>query len=152
MDAPRAGPPVPVVALVPVVGAAVEVVAGPEVAVDVAPVPAAVVVADVLGACVVVVPAGLLNRLGAAASGCVVEVSAGFEVPRPLNKPPGGAAAGVDEGVADDDAPPSPANRGFCGVADDAAVWLFVLPASEGKAGFDAASVPEDGAEKSEEV
>ena len=101
------------VPLVPEV-AAVAVVVGPDVAVSagLAPVPVVVASADVLGACVVAVSAGLLNRLPVEAAGFVVEVSAGFDVPRPPNRPPEGAAAGVKEGVAEDVVPPRE-KRGF---------------------------------------
>jgi hypothetical protein len=66
--------------------------------------------------------AGLLNKLPMGAEACLDAVSVGFDAPKPENRPPEGAGAGVDDGVADDDCPPSPEKRDFCGVAEDLSV------------------------------
>lgn len=76
-----------------------------------------------------------------------------FGAPRLENRPPpDGAAAGVEEGVAEVVAPPSE-KRGFCGVAVDVAEvvegWEVVAPPREGKRGFEA-SVPAEGNLKAE--
>jgi hypothetical protein len=106
------------------------VVPGPVVVVPVdVPVVAVLVVvvfvaagAVVAGVVEAAVPAGLLNKPPVRAGACIVAVSVGFDAPKPENRPPEGTGAGVDDGVADDDCPPSPGKRDFCGVAEDVSV------------------------------
>lgn len=73
-----------------------------------------------------------------------------FGAPRPENRPPDGAPAGVDDGVVEEAVPPSE-KRGFCGVAVDVVAVVegceVVVAPREGKRGFDVAweSVPAAG-------
>lgn len=97
------------------------------------PSPAAVVV--LAGWVEGVEAAGLLNKLKPDAAGWLV-AGAGAEVvaavpgvasalvlapPRPPNKPPAGAAAGVEDGAAEDVVPPRDGKSDFCVVAVDVA-------------------------------
>lgn len=122
VDCPRAEAPVPAVAP----GAAVVVVALPS--------PADVVVAA--GWVEGVEVTGLLNKPMPEAAGCVaegvgavvvaavpgVETTLVFAPPNPPNRePPVGAAAGVEDGAAEDVAPPTDGKSDFCGVAVDVA-------------------------------
>lgn len=151
--APAVGPAV--APAVEVVGPAVEVVA-------VVPAP---VVAAVLGCVDGAVSAGFPNNPPAAGAGCAVgaEVAVaavpGVVVAVDLGPPnrfkPDEAAAGVDEGAAEEAAPPREGKAGCCVVAVDVAGvvegWVVVVEPSE-KAGFEAESAPEAGVLKSEDV
>lgn len=121
--------------VVPLVGAAVPEVVAPEVAVrdGLAPAVVEAPVVDVAAGCVdAVLSAGFENNPPAAAgwvegAAVVPEAPAAvvFGAPR-LNKPPlAGAAAGVEEGVAEEVVAPR-LNVGFCGVADEVAGVVVV--------------------------
>lgn len=118
----------------PVVAPAVGVLEGAAVVVAALPSPAVVVVAAA-GWVEGVEVAGLLNRLNPEAAGWVAAGAGAVVVaalpgavsalvlapPKPPNRPPVGAAAGVEDGAAEEVAPPRGEKRGFCGVAVDVA-------------------------------
>lgn len=111
-------------------------VVAPDAAVVVAALPSPAVVVVAAGWVEGVEVAGLLNKLMPEAAGCVaagagavvvaavpgVEAALVFAPPIPPNRePPVGAAAGVDDGAAEDVAPPRDGKNDFCGVAVDVA-------------------------------
>lgn len=83
-----------------------------------------------------------------------VEVAVDLGPPNKLN--PDGAAAGVDEGAAEEVAPPREGKGDCCVVLVDvvggADGWLVPVESSDGKAGFAAESGPDVGVLKSDDV
>ena len=114
---------------------------------------------------VAVLAAGLPNSPPAAGAGWVAGaavvvllgalVSVDLAPPRPAKRPPAGAAAGVDDGAADEVDPPIAGKRDFPAVAEDVAGvvedWAVDAGAFKENAGLLAESVPEEGAGNKED-